>query len=240
MQIDLKDYFASIPHDKMKELIRKKFTDPKLIHLIEQFIDAFAEAKMKEMEQFKEVAMEYGEEYAKGLGLGSEVCQMCAVSYPDKVDHYVKEVEGIRPYARYMDDSYIIHIDKEYLKEVLERIREIYGSLGIRLNDKKTKIVKLSHGFTFLKTHFLLTDTGKVVKRICRESVIRERRKLKKFAKLNAEGHMSYEQIRAAYQSWRGFAEKKDAYHTIRRMDALFNRLFIEEWEYIPYIPKTA
>lgn len=240
LQIDLKDYFASIPHDKMKELIRQKFTDPKLIHLIEQFIDAFAEAKMKEMEQFKEVAMEYGEKYAKGLGLGSEVCQMCAVSYPDKVDHYVKEVEGIRPYARYMDDSYIIHIDKEYLKEVLERIREIYGSLGIRLNDKKTKIVKLSHGFTFLKTHFLLTDTGKVVKRICRESVTRERRKLKKFAKLNAEGHMSYEQIRAAYQSWRGFAEKKDAYHTIRRMDALFNRLFIEEWEYIPYIPKTA
>lgn len=119
-------------------------------------------------------------------------------------------------------------------------MREIYGSLGIRLNDKKTKIVKLSHGFTFLKTHFLLTDTGKVVKRICRESVTRERRKLKKFAKLNAEGHMSYEQIRAAYQSWRGFAEKKDAYHTIRRMDALFNRLFIEEWEYIPYIPKTA
>lgn len=152
----------------------------------------------------------------------------------------MKDEKGIRPYARYMDDSYIIHIDKEYLKEILEEVRKIYESLGIRLNDKKTKIVKLSRGFTFLKTHFLLTDTGKVVKRICRDSVTRERRKLKKFAKLNAEGHMSYEQIRAAYQSWRGFAGKKDTYHTIRRMDALFNRLFIENWEYIPYIPKTV
>ena len=106
--------------------------------------------------------------------------------------------------------------------------------MGIRLNEKKTKIVKLSRGFTFLKTHFILTDTGKVVKRICRESVTRERRKLKKFAKLNERGEMSFAQIREAYNSWRGYASQKDAYKTIRNMDALFNRLFIENWVYIP------
>ena len=84
------------------------------------------------------------------------------------------------------------------------------------------------------KTHFILTDTGKVVKRICRESVTRERRKLKKFAKLNARGEMNFEQIREAYNSWKGYAAQKDAYRTIRNMDALFNRLFIENWVYTP------
>lgn len=236
LQIDLKDYFASIPHEPMKQIIREKFTDERIIKLSEQFIDAFAEAKMQEVKAYKEAAMDFGEEYAKGLGLGSEICQICAVSYPNKVDHYVKEVLRIRPYERYMDDSYIIHHDKEYLKEVLEEIRGIYLSLGIRLNEKKTRIVKLSKGFTFLKTRFILTDTGKVVKKMCRESVTRMRRKLKKFAKLNANGEMSFKEIQMAYQSWRGYAGKKDAYNTIRRMDALFNRLFIDEWIYIPQI----
>lgn len=234
LQIDLKDYFGSIPHEPMKQLIREKFTDEKIIRLTESFIDAFADAKIKEVKKYKDIAMEYGDEYAKGLGLGSEICQICAVSYPDKVDHYIKEKLRIRPYERYMDDSFIIHPDKERLKEILEEIRGIYASLGIRLNEKKTKIVKLSRGFTFLKTHFILTDTGKVVKRICRESVTRERRKLKKFAKLNEKGEMSFEQIREAYNSWRGHASQKDAYRTIRNMDALFNRLFIENWVYIP------
>ena len=234
LQIDLKDYFDSIPHEPMKKIIREKFTDERIIRLTESFIDAFADAKMQEVKKCKDIAMEYGDEYAKGLGLGSEICQICAVSYPDKVDHYIKEKLRIRPYVRYMDDSFIIHPDKEKLKEILEEIRGIYESLGIKLNEKKTKIVKLSRGFTFLKTHFILTDTGKVVKRICRESVTRERRKLKKFAKLNERGEMSFAQIREAYNSWRGYASQKDAYRTIRNMDALFNRLFIDNWVYIP------
>lgn len=238
LQIDIKNYFASIPHEPMKAMIREKFTDERIIRLTEQFIDAFAEDKMKEVEQYKEIVAEYGEEYAKGLGLGSEICQICAVSYPNSVDHYIKERLRIRGYGRYMDDSYIIHHDKERLKEILQEVREKYEALGLKLNENKTKIVKLSRGFTFLKTQFVLTDTGKVVKKICRESVTRERRKLKKFAKLNREGLMSFEQIREAYQSWRGYASKKDAHETIRRMDALFNRLFIKEWVYTPQIPE--
>lgn len=189
---------------------------------------------MREMKKFKEVAAECGEEYAIGLGLGSEVCQICAVSYPNRVDHFVKEDLRVKPYGRYMDDSYLIHISKEFLKKALEKIRGIYQSLGIRLNEKKTRIVKLSRGFTFLKTQFFLTDTGKVVKKICRDSVTRERRKLKKFAALVNEGEMKFSQVREQYASWRGYAGKKDAYKTIRSMDKLFNRLFIAEWVYIP------
>lgn len=112
LQIDLKNYFASIPHEPLKEMIRKKFTDEKIIKLTESFIDAFADEKMMEVQKQKEAAMLYGDEYARGLGLGSEICQGCAVAYPDPVDHYVKEVLRIRPYERYMDDSLIIHQDK--------------------------------------------------------------------------------------------------------------------------------
>ena len=51
---------------------------------------------------------------------------------------------------------------------------------------------------------------------------------------------MTYAQVRDAYQSWRGYAGQKDAYKTIRRMDILFNRLFIKEWVYVPQIPEYS
>lgn len=233
LQIDLKDYFGSIPHEPLKAMIRSKIKDEQIIRLTEQFIDAFAEEKMREVQRYKEEALEYGEEYAKGLGLGSEICQICAVSYPDPVDHYIKEKLRIRGYGRYMDDSYVMHWDKEYLKGILGQIREQYARLGIKLNEKKTRIVKITR-FTFLKTQFILTETGKIIKKICRQSVTRERRKLKKFAKLVNDGAMSYEQVSTAYQSWRGYAGQKNAYRTIRNMDALYNRLFIRNWVYTP------
>lgn len=42
---------------------------------------------------------------------------------PNKLDHFIKEKLGIKGYARYMDDGYLIHPSKEYLKECLTRRR---------------------------------------------------------------------------------------------------------------------
>ncbi len=64
-----------------------------------------------------------------------------------------------------MDDGYIIHQNKEYLAECLNNIRKICDDLGIVLNDKKTQIVKLLHGFIWLKAKIYLPEMGKVVKR---------------------------------------------------------------------------
>ena len=62
---------------------------------------------------------------------------------------------------------------KEYLEYCLQEIRRICAELKIELNEKKTRIVKLSHGFTFLKTQIYLTDTGKILRKPCRKAVVR-------------------------------------------------------------------
>ena len=79
-----------------------------------------------------------------------------------------------------MDDSYLIHYSKQYLVELLEKLKVMYADYGIKLNEKKTCIVPLRQGFTFLKTRFFITDTGKIIKKPCRSSITRERKKLKK------------------------------------------------------------
>lgn len=208
--IDFSDYFGSVAHEPLFEIYERTFRDPRVIALGKSFISAFGD---------------------KGLGLGSETSQINAVMLPNRADHYAKEVLRLHGYDRYMDDTAAIHHNIEYLEECLDRLRVIYSELGIVVNERKTKIVDLKHGFTFLKTHFYITETGRIIKKPCRESITRERRKLKKQAHLVETGVLTFDEVRHSYASWRGSMSHRDAYRTVQSMDRLFNRLFIDQWK---------
>lgn len=210
---DLHAYFDSINHDCVYEQLSKVFEDdPKTLYLIMDFVDAFGE---------------------KSLGLGSQVSQIIAMFYPNKIDHYIKEVLKIEGYGRYNDDFVLVHEDKVYLQHCLDKINEMYKDLGIELNQNKTKICKLSSGFKFLKTKVHLTETGRVVIRPDRKSIVRERRKLKKLKVKLDNGELEFEEVKQQYMSWRGYIEKFDSYKTLQDMDKLFNELFILDWKQV-------
>lgn len=84
----------------------------------------------------------------------------------------------IKYYGRYMDDGYLIHESKDYLRQCLSTIQNKCLTLGITLNPKKTRICKLKEGVSFLKMRFMLTDSGRVIRKLSRESITRMRRKL--------------------------------------------------------------
>lgn len=129
-----------------------------------------------------------------------------------------------------MDDGYLIHESKEYLQHCLEWIKRICEDLEITLHENKTQIVKLSHGFTFLKARLFLTKTGKVVRKIPRQSVTRARRKMKKLARFLEKGKINYNDAYASFQSWKSYASNFDAWNTTRSMEQLYNKLFIRPW----------
>lgn len=206
---DFRKFFDNVSHRICKDILRQEFTDDRIIAITEHFMDMFGE---------------------KGLGLGSQISQTFALASANRLDHYVKEVCRIRGYGRYMDDGYLIHESKEYLQECLEGIRRMCKELDITLNEKKTQIVKLSHGFSYLKARIFLTENGKVLKKIPKSSVTRERRKLKKFVPLYEAGVMSYEDIHTSWQSWRSYARNFSAWRTIQSVGQLYDQLFIKPW----------
>ena len=208
LTIDFKSYFANINHDVLKNLLRKNFTDEKVLNLADSFIDAFGDI---------------------GLGLGSETSQTFAISYINEIDHFIKDELGIKAYGRYMDDSYIIYPDKNVLKEILKRLNNYFEKYGIIVNKNKTCIRKLSQGFTFLKTRFYLTESGKVVKKPCRSSITRERRKLKRQQKLYKQGILSLETIKQSLDSWLGSMKYRNARKTVYKMKSLYDKLFRKE-----------
>ena len=109
----------------------------------------------------------------------------------------------------------------------VEKIKQVCAALEITLHENKTQIIKLSHGFTYLKARLYLTGTGKVVRKIPRQSVTRQRRKLKKLAQCIETGKITYEDAFTSFQSWRSYAQNFDAWNTIQSMEWLFNSLFL-------------
>jgi hypothetical protein len=118
---------------------------------------------------------------AKGVDIGDQASQNIGVFFPTRIDNYVTIVRGIGSYGRYMDDMYMIHEDKDYIIETMEGVNKEASELGLFINDRKTRIVKLSDTFVYLQRKYFLTDTGRVVKRITPKSVTRERRRIKSY-----------------------------------------------------------
>ena len=115
------------------------------------------------------------------------------------------------------------------LRDILCGIREQSAELGLFINEKKTQIFKLRHGFTFLKIKYNLTETGKIIKRPSRDNITRQRRKMKKFKHLVDEGRMSLDDARNETKSWLGANEKLNAYRTCQNIRTLFRQLFGED-----------
>ncbi len=243
--IDFTKFFDNICHEPLVKEMRAKLGDGEAMKFVEKLIDTFKiDVSYMTDEEYAEClntiynALEYaeidkakltGEKYMKkSVGIGSQISQISGVFYPTRIDTYCKVVKSLKYYGRYMDDIYIIHKDKEYLKELLTQIQGMCDELGLFINPKKTQIIKLSKGFTFLKIKYILTDTGKVVERISRDGITRMRRKLKKLRKKLDAGEVTFEDVRCAYASWRGDKKHYDSYTTLKNMDKLFNELFIE------------
>jgi hypothetical protein len=128
-----------------------------------------------------------------------------------------------------MDDMYLIHESREYLKECLKIITELCAKLKIAVNMKKTRIVKLKDGMDFLKGKYVLLESGKILRLPGKDSAKRMRRKLKKFKTLADAGEMGWDDLRCAYQSWRGnYRRRFTTCYRVRNMDRLYRGLFME------------
>jgi hypothetical protein len=208
LSIDFSHFFDSIRHDILLKKISEYIKDPQLFELTKSFITIFGDNI--------------------SLGLGSQISQICAISYPSELDHYIKEKLHIKYYGRYMDDLYLIHQDKNYLKYCLREIIRICEGIGLKVNLKKTRISTLEQGVVFLKGRYSLTENGRVVRLSCRASTVRMKRKLYKFCSLIEEQRITSADIYRSYQSWRNtFRRRFNAYFRVKIMDGLYKKLFL-------------
>lgn len=197
---DAHDYFGSLDHDYVEEIVRKNVLDKRAADLSTSFIKPFP----------------------RGLGLGSQTCQIEAVAYANAIDHYAVNIPDCEGYGRYMDDWYLIIKDKEKARKYLKCIAEKYKEIGIQMNSKKTQIIKISRGITWLQDRYFLIDTGKIIRKPSHKSITRNRKKLKKMLALYKDEKITKFELDYYYASWEGYIKHKKAYFAKESMNKLY------------------
>jgi len=244
--IDLSKFYDNIRHDKIRELVNPKVRED-VRWLLDEIVSNFCidvsymsdeeyahciERKFNSIEYYTTIPKELltGEKMMpKSVDIGDQVSQDIGVFFPTRLDNYAKIVRGCRRYGRYMDDIYIVHYDKKELRSIMDGIISEAERLGLFINMRKTRIVKLSSTFKYLQVKYTLTESGKVIRRINPKSATRQRRRIKAYKRLLDKGEMPYEDIEQSYKSWMGDYSRIMSKKQIRNMKNLYKDLFGKE-----------
>lgn len=189
LKCDVRHFFASIDHDLLKQKLRKKVVDDRLFRLMCAYIDASE----------------------NGLPLGYQTSQLLALMFLDEFDHFVKERLRIKYYTRYMDDFYLIHPDKEYLRFCQKEIEKYLSGLRLELNEK-THIFPLKHGIDFLGFHTYISESGRVIRKLRHSSVKRMKGNIKEWREDYPAGKITKEKIAERWSAWDAHAAHGDTY----------------------------
>lgn len=145
LKMDVRKFYPSVDHKILKQLLRRKFKDERLLWLLDEIIDS-----------------------SSGLPIGNYLSQYFANYYLTGLDHYIKEVIGVRDYFRYADDIVAFARDKPSLHQLRADIEE-YLRVRLKLEIKKNYQVfpvwsrGLDFiGYVFRHTHIRLRKSIKV------------------------------------------------------------------------------
>lgn len=191
LKADVKSYFASVDHDVLKKLFRRRIACDGALWLTDLFVDS------------------WNAESGRGIPIGNLTSQLYANIYLHELDRFVKYDLRVKFYLRYMDDFVVIGSDKTELNVLRAQIdRFLQEHLKLRLNSR-TSVFPEDQGIDFLgyriwRTHRLLR----------KRSVKRMRRWIRAWRK----GKVYTEEIEASVAAWLGHAEHADTYNLQREL----------------------
>lgn len=206
LKCDITKFFYQIDHEILKDIVDYHFTDEYTTWLNHLLIDSTDDL---------------------GLPLGNQAAQVYALLMLNGMDHMITGELGIVKYGRYMDDFYLIHHDKEYLKWCLECIKRMVESPSLSLNGK-TQIYPFKNGINFLGFHHYITNDGKYIRRLKSENKRRIRKKIKTMAKLVKSGRMTKQKFYEKYNAWKNHALHGNCIKLCHSMDLLVKELLEE------------
>lgn len=242
---DFTKFFDNIPHDGLMKFFSRYIKDERILKILYDCIEMFnIDVSYMNDEEYKDCMnnpfslLDYYNNklntnrkekmMRKSVGIGSEISQISGVGYISYIDNFIKNVCSIKYYGRYMDDFYIIHKDKKYLKHLYEIIKMKTNELGMFLSDRKTRICKLNRRFTFLHNGYILTSTGRLINTVSHLTLKRHRRKIRKLLSLykSKKSEITLGDIVNIHKGCMGSYKHYDSYTASMNMERYFRNNF--------------
>jgi len=164
VDVDIKGYFDSIPHEALMKQVAERISDGRVLALIEKFL------KQGVLEEGIEIEPETGSPQ------GGVISPLLANLYLNPLDWLLEEWGLIG--VRYADDLVVLTRTAAEAQRALRRIEQWMSGAGLRLNPDKTRVVDMGQPrahFEFLGYRFLRTAKGKRIRLVSPKS----KRKLK-------------------------------------------------------------
>ena len=142
VDVDLKSYFDTIPHERLMELIRQRVVDGSVLRLLEQFLKA---GVLDELQGWQ--ATEHG------TPQGAVISPLLSNIYLNPLDHEMERRGWTM--VRYADDFVVLCPSRKEAERVLSWLADWTQGAGLTLHPTKTRLVNAAtEGFDFLGWHF--------------------------------------------------------------------------------------
>lgn len=143
VDVDLKSYFDTIPHDRLMARVKERISDGRLLALLEKYLMAGVMDGLKGWEPSEQ-----------GTPQGAVISPLLANLYLNPLDH-VMAAQG-HAMTRYADDMVVQCRSEAEAQGALEMIERWARDNGLVVHPVKTRIVDATRkgGFDFLGYHF--------------------------------------------------------------------------------------
>ncbi|MBU4347664.1 reverse transcriptase/maturase family protein [Patescibacteria group bacterium] len=209
LKCDIRQFFPTIDHQVLLEIIGRRIKDRDLMDLIETIVESFA----------SDVDQKTG---IKGAPIGNLTSQLFANIYMNELDQFVKHELKAKYYLRYTDDFVILHHDDKYLALLKDKIADFLKThLDLSLHPNKVQIRKLRQGIDYLgyvSLPYARVPRAKVRRRIFRKL----RYRIRQFK----AGLISEESLMRSFDSYMGFLVHADS-HKLRE------KLHQQFWQWV-------
>jgi RNA-directed DNA polymerase len=151
VDVDLKSYFDSIPHERLMNRLREKIADGRVLGLVESYLKAGILEGLEEREP------------EAGVPQGAVLSPLLSNVYLNPLDHLavIQKWEMVR----YADDFVVLCRSQAQAEAALSEIRRWCGVEGLNVHPDKTRIVDVRReGFDFLGYHFKTTEGKKLIR----------------------------------------------------------------------------
>lgn len=180
LKMDFSKYFHSIDKEILFREVEKKISDKQILKVLKDF-DGCSGA---------------------GIPIGNLLSQMFANIYGHIFDRFIKTKIKAKYYFRYMDDTVILSSNKQELYLIQKKLR-IFAKLFMKLKFSKWFVESIATPLNFLG--YRITAQYKLIRK---DSVVRAKRKIKRYKRYN-----DIEKLKMFLASWLGHLKSADSYN---------------------------
>ena len=201
LQLDIKDFFTSIDKELLFTIIQRKIYNPNILWLTENilFWDCTTSyIKRGDQHILAQVPINkslFGKENKRGLPIGNLVSQFFANIYLNELDQFIKHVQKVKYYLRYVDDFVILAETAEELLPIQSQIKTfLFERLKLKLHPVRQKLQPISNGIDFLG--YIIRPKYILVRR---RVVNNFKEKIRKFKDITIKDVAKFQNIAASY-----------------------------------------